>query len=402
MNAVRRWAPPTLLIISFALMTLSIIVRFTAPSLAGAADHLSRVVISVALLAFPVVGVVLLKRLPDNPIGWIFSIGGLAWSVQFLSDAYVKGYVVEGHASGGLADAMVWIVAWTSPIAYGLTVPFLLLLFPTGHPISPRWRPVLWLAAASIGLLVVATALGRNKLDAFPSLMTPYGLGGATADVLDAIRGIGWLLSLVSDVLAAASVVVRFRRSAGTERQQMKWMAFAAALFLVSVFAWAVAEEVAAPLTGAGIIALPIALGVAILRYRLYDIDVIINRTLVYAVMTALLGAAYGAIAIVGSTFLGDSNLTVAGATLVVAGLFRPLRARVQAFIDRRFYRRKYDAARTIAEFNAHLRENRDMESLLQELALVAERSMQPTFVSVWVTAHIRPGSPPRLARDEG
>ena len=395
MRVTRRWAPPVLLALSFALMLLATIVSFRAPSLAraDAAEHATLMFFAGALLAFPIMGVVLLRRVPENAIGWILSIAGLAWAVQRFSEAYVEGYVVDGNASGPLADLMVWILAWTSPIAYGIAATFLPLLFPTGRLPSRRWRPVARLVTASLGLLVVATAVGRNALDDFPTLVTPYGFGGAAAEVLDAIRGIGWLLLVLSVLLAAASVVARWRRSTGVERQQMKWMAFAAALLLVSGLAWGVAEELAGPLSGLAIVALPVALGVAILRYRLYDIDVIINRTLVYTVMTALLGGAYGAIAIGGSTVFGDSSLSVAGATLVVAGLFRPLRAGVQDFIDRRFFRRKYDAAQTIAEFNAHLRENRDIESLLEELALVAERSMQPTFVSVWVSTRIRQGS---------
>jgi hypothetical protein len=392
-SAVRRWAPTILLILSSTLMLLGMITRLRAPSLAGAADHAVRVVFSVALLAFPTVGVVLLKRFPENAIGWIFSIGGVAWSVQLFSDAYVEGYVLEGHASGRFPELMVWILAWTSPISYGMTATFLLLLFPTGHLQSPRWRPVGRLAAASVALLVLATALGRNELDDFPTLVTPYGFGGRAAEVLDALRGIGWLLLLVSVLLAAASVVARFRLSTGVERQQLKWMALAGVLLLGSGLAWGVSEELASPLSALAIAALPTALGIAILRHRLYDIDVIINRTLVYTVMTALLGATYGAIAIGGSTLFGESSVTVAGATLAVAGLFRPLRGRVQDFIDRRFYRRKYDAAQTIAEFNARIREDRDLESLLHELATVAGWSMQPSFVSVWLTTREREGT---------
>jgi hypothetical protein len=392
-SAVRRWASPILLALSFALMLLATITSFGAPSRADPADRASHLVFSVALLAFPIVGVVLLKRLPENAIGWVFSIGGLTWSLQRSSEVYVQGYVVEGHASGQFAELVVWILAWTSPIAYGMTATFLLLLFPTGHLASARWRPVARLASASLGLLVVATAIGRNELDDFPTLMTPYGFGGTTADVLDALRGIAWLLLILSVLLAAASVVARWRSSTGVQRQQMKWMAFAAALLLISSLSWAVSEELASPLSGVAIIALPVALGIAILRHRLYDIDVIINRTLVYAVMTGLLGAAYGAIAIGGSTLFGESSVTIAGATLAVAGLFRPLRGRVQAFIDRRFYRTKYDAAQTIAEFNARIREDRDLESLLHELAMVAGRSMQPSFVSVWLTTREREGT---------
>jgi hypothetical protein len=384
-------------------MVLATITSFSAPSRADPADRASHVVFSVALLAFPIVGVVLLKRLPENAIGWVFSIGGLTWALQRSSEAYVQGYVVEGHASGQFADLVVWILAWTGPIGYGMTATFLLLLFPTGRLASARWRPVARLATASLASLVVATAIGRNELDDFPTLMTPYGFGGTTADVLDALRGIAWLLLILSVLLAAASVVARWRSSAGVQRQQMKWMAFAAALLLISSLSWAVSEELAGPLSGVAIIALPVALGIAILRHRLYDIDVIINRTLVYTLMTGLLGAAYGAIAIGGSTLFGESSLTVAGATLVVAALFRPLRGRVQEFIDRRFYRRKYDAAQTIAEFNARLREGRDLESLVHEIAMVADRSMQPSFVSVWLSTRERKGTSwSRWHGDEG
>jgi hypothetical protein len=297
---------------------------------------------------------------------------------------YVENLVLEENASGAVSDAMVWIAGWSGPIGYVLTAVFLFLLFPTGHLLSRRWLPVAWLAAISFGTLVLGSALGRLELDDYP-LTNPIGFGGDIAQVLDVLRGASWIGILLSIVLAAISMTIRFKRSRGVVRQQLKWVALAGIVLLFASLSWSISETLGAALTGIGFLAVPIAVGIAILRHRLYDIDVIINRTLVYAILTTLLGATYFAVVTGASSLAGDSSIYVAGATLVVAGLFQPLRRTIQAFIDRSFYRTKYDAIRTIDSFALTLRHEIDVEMLTRELISVVGRTMQPAFVTLWL-----------------
>jgi hypothetical protein len=270
----------------------------------------------------------------------------------------------------------------------------LLLLYPTGRLLSRRWRPVAW-AVAAWGLLGLVALVANPEL-ADPGFWDPVGgrgLGGQFATkAIESDVAIGWLLVLLALMLAAtalASLVVRFRRARGVERQQLKWLAYgwglsAAANTLVPV-SWA-----------AGILpwlvnwAVAIAIAVAILRYRLYDIDRLINRTLVYGLLTALLAAVYaGIVLVLGQLFGGISteppSWAVAGATLAVAALFQPARRRIQAVVDRRFNRRKYNAVKTVETFSARLRDEVDLDTLSVELLAVVDQTMQPSKVSLWL-----------------
>jgi hypothetical protein len=301
----------------------------------------------------------------------------------------VENYILAEGAAGGWADFTLWISTWVGTIAYSLIAAFLLLLFPTGRLLSSRWRPALILTVGSVALLVVASMMARD-LDDYERLVNPYAIGGgAVQDILDGVRAVGWILYSISVLLAATSLIVRFRRSRGVERQQMKWMAFAASLLLVTQFSWFISEDLARLLSGLVFMAMPIAVCVAILRYRLYDIDLIINRTLVYGVLTAILGLVYFGLVVVlqqvTQPLTPESDLAVAGSTLAVAALFRPARSRVQSFIDRRFYRHKYDAAQALEEFNARLRDEIDLESLRHELLGVVGDTMQPARASLWL-----------------
>jgi hypothetical protein len=337
---------------------------------------------------YALVGALICARQPWNRIGWLLVVGGLANG----------GYVVVMYATHGqqqLADLPVtWMTGWLFWLTAFITLMFLLLLYPTGRLLSRRWRPVAW-AVGAWGLLGLAAMVANPEL-ADPGFWDPVGgrgLGGQFATkAVESDEALGWLLVLLALVLAATalvSLVVRFRRARGVERQQLKWLVYgwglsAAANTLVPV-SWA-----------AGILpwlvnwAVAIAIAIAILRYRLYDIDRLINRTLVYGALTALLGVVYAGIVLtLGQLFggLGEDppSWAVAGATLAVAALFQPARRRIQRGVDRRFNRRKYDTVKTIEAYSARLRDQVDLDTLSAELLAVVDQTMQPTAASLWL-----------------
>jgi hypothetical protein len=269
---------------------------------------------------------------------------------------------------------------------------FFFLLFPNGRLPSRRWRPVAWLAGFALGGILFGAFAPGSLLTS--EVENPFGAAGTTGDIVAAVYGLGWTLSLIANLAAAISVVVRFRHARGEERLQIKWVAFAAGLnaftfvatYTVLQEVWKDADPVVPIL---GLVAIPIAAAFAIFKRRLYDIDVVINRTLVYGALTAILAGIY-----LGSVLLlqlalrpltEESNLAIAVSTLAVAALFRPARARIQAAVDRRFYRRKYDAARTLERFGTRLRDEVDLDALGSELRRVVTDTMQPASVSLWL-----------------
>ncbi|MDQ3864518.1 MAG: hypothetical protein M3317_13675, partial [Actinomycetota bacterium] len=296
-----------------------------------------------------------------------------------------------------------WVAQWIFIPGAFPTLTFLLLLFPAGRLPTRRWRLVGWLAALSIATTTFGLAFTPGPLPDSPQITNPLGVAPLRGSYLEH-GGIGWLLFMVSVVLSAASLVVRYRGAGGVEREQLKWFAFAGALV---AFGW-VAQELTygseGPLTiGAqllqqvSLVGLPIAVGVAILRYRLYDIDVLINRTLVYGSLTAMLAAFYfGGIVVLQRVFVvltGEkSTLAVVASTILIAALFNPLRRRIQSFIDRRFYRSRYDARRTLESFSAKLRDETDLDALSDDLIGAVRETMQPAHVSLW----LRPDTAPQ------
>ncbi len=315
---------------------------------------------TVIPLAFGLVGAFVASRLPANPIGWLFLGVALVNGVYGL--AY--GWAGNGLPGESLAD---WVASWTSPLTPPLIVAAL-LVFPDGRVPGPRWRWALWAIAPVTALVLVQYALDVESLTAEP-LYTPLFAAGA------------------------AALVVRFRRSHGVERQQVKWFAYSASLvaaylIVAGVFTGLFGGEdsVAAGFVFASVFAfVPGAAGVAILRYRLYDIDVVIRRTLVYGALTATLAAAYLVTVLLIGLTVGESDLAIAVSTLAVAGLFGPARARIQGAVDRRFYRRRYDAARTLELFSARLRDELDLEALGADLNRVVSETVQPEHVSLWL-----------------
>jgi hypothetical protein len=380
MRTVRGW-------LCWVLVGLSVAFTIAAVFLwvDGAADlDVLSLVIATVLVLFPVAGALVVRRSAGNVFGWIFLAIGLSWSLQIFTGAYLETRVLTGRSSGELADFLTWIYSWTGALVFG-TGAVVLMLFPTGKPVSAKWRPAFWLVMGSLVFLTLGLAFSPGELDDFPQLNNPYGIEGA--GFLDVLTVIGWFGMLVGLVLAAASMVVRFRRSRGEERQQLKWVLLASVILMISSVSWLISEELGALATAVGLGALPIAIAIAILKYRLYDIDVVINRALVYGSLTALLALIYGGIVAGASVLAGRSDVTVAAATLAVAGAFRPLRRWVQDFIDRRFYRRKFDVQQTIDGFSAVVRNAIDLPTLTNELASVVNKTMHPRSVSLWVLA---------------
>jgi hypothetical protein len=264
------------------------------------------------------------------------------------------------------------------------------VLFPDGRPLSPRWRPLVWVIVAGALVSLVGSALFPGISDA-PSLRNPLGLSGAAGVTLEQTLRKLFVGLPVAAVAAAVSLIVRFRRARGVERQQLKWLAYAMGVLIVAsvtedswLGGWAAAGADLA------LWAIPAAIGVAILRYRLYEIDRLINRTLVYGLLTVLLAGVYtSAVLALGQVFGGvgrdPPSWAIAGATLAVAALFQPARRRTQQAVDRRFNRRKYNAAKTVEAFSARLRDEVDLDALAAELLAVVDKTMQPTRASLWL-----------------
>jgi hypothetical protein len=388
---------------AFVLWLLFLVVSFAldyttkpVPGAPGPADPLFAVIPA----AFAIVGILILGRQPRNRIGWILVVIGLAWIVPLES---YGGFAYSRDLPGGALFLALSGPTWAPPV--GLMGTILLLRFPSGTLLSPRWKRVEWLALLAISVTVVAIVLTPGDLAdvGYPSLANPLGIDELEPFFNALLAFI--ILIPITIVASAVSLVMRFRRSTGMERLQMKWLTSAAAavalIYLLTMLvsinsAWGGATTPTWMLflqnaSFASFALIPIAIGFAILRYRLYDIDLVINRTLVYGLLTALLVGVYVVLAVglgaaVRSVAEQENNaIVIAASTLAVAALFGPARRRIQAFIDRRFYRRKYDAAQTLEAFSARLREEVDLDSLAGELVGVVRTTMQPSHVSLWL-----------------
>ncbi|HEX6151338.1 hypothetical protein [Nocardioides sp.] len=367
----------------------------------GAPDDESpmvRVAFTLMTLAYLAVGGMVATRLPANPVGWLFCATGFFLGLTTVSFGYAAlalDQVTSRGSETGVLAAWVTSWSWTPPL---LGVPALLfLLFPDGRLLGPRWRWVVGLVAAGLACVVGATALTAGGLtnSPVPNAENPVGLLPRT--LADAIVTVGFLLSLVALLLACCSLVIRVRSSRGVERQQLKWLMWSASLLPVylatGLVRWVLdgsgGGALAELLLVLSLTVVPLAVGAAILRYRLYDIDLVINRTLVYGLLTVTLATAYLTCVLLLRVTLdpltSGSDLAVAASTLAVAALFRPLRRRIQALVDHRFYRARYDASRTIDTFAAHLRDELDLATLSRDLRNVVRDTVHPTQVSVWL-----------------
>jgi hypothetical protein len=401
MNGISRraaaWLAWSLVALSVALLlggiALSRTTGATVPKLAyGGRAELDVAVLSLAtLLAFSVVGAVVASRHPRNAIGWIFCTMGLVVGLNTLAGGYAEYWLTSGFGPRSLGETAAWFASWSwIPLVF-VPTSFLLLLFPDGRPPSPRWRPVAWCAGLGISGFVVGYALEAGPLEDFPQIANPYGIDSPIVEVVGFAAGIAVGGSMVA---SAVSLVMRLRRGGSEQRQQIKWLAYGGAVVVGAIFVsgfiaiWS--AEVSIAVISLALLGLPIFTGIAIARHRLYDIDLLINRTLVYGSLTVLLASAYvGGVVGLQAVFRAltgqESTLAVVASTLAIAALFGPLRRRVQALVDRRFYRRKYSAAKTLAAFNTRLREETDLQALSGDLVGVARKTVQPAHVSLWL-----------------
>jgi hypothetical protein len=354
--------------------------------------------IAVLAAANAVVGALIAARRPEHPIGWLLLASGLLIGTAQFAGQYAYYALVTRPGSLPFGQAMLRLAGWPNNAGFGLVV-FLLLLFPTGRLLSPRWRPVARFATAVYVANVVGYAFAPGP-QVFGPLANPLGIE-AFADAVAAVaQAVASGLGLVTLVAAVASLVLRLRRAQGVERLQLKWFCSAAALFpiivgLAIVFPRLGSDRVDGLIVTLPLLALPVSIGIAVLRYRLYDIDRLINRTLVYGLLTALLAVVYaGIVLVLGQLFGGVAgnppSWAVAGATLAVAAMFQPARHRIQAVVDRRFNRRKYDAAKTVEAFTARLRDEVDLDTLSTELLAVVDQTTQPTMASLWLRSSVQ------------
>ncbi len=376
-------------------LTLALMAAGEAFVIAADAGGGAGVFIWAIALAFSLVGTLIATRHPGNAIGWIFLSVGVTAGLGQLAGGYADYWTGGNGGSKALGEAAASYanLSWIPFILVPAT--FLLLLFPNGRLLSRRWRKVAWCAGLGIAGAFVTTLLTPGALDDYPQLTNPYGV---SSSVIDPLTGLSFLLLLVGLGGSSASLVVRYRRATGEQRQQIKWLAMAGALAAAIIPIGTIASDAVGAVAYVpimlSVVGLPAAAGIAILRYRLYDIDVVINRTLVYGTLTATLAATYlGSVLLFQLALSGltqDSGLAVAGSTLAVAALFRPARTRIQEAVDRRFFRRRYDAQRTLESFSARLRDQVDLAALDAELRGVVAETMQPAHVSLWLR-----GAPP-------
>jgi len=385
--------------LAWGLAVLAVVLMLSSSALTIVSDSgggFGTVFIWAIALVFSAVGALIASRQPDNAIGWILLAAGVAAGLGELAHSFAEYWLAGkgGPEALGKAAALYASLSWMPFIL--LPVTFLLLLFPDGRLLSPKWRWIAWCAALGIGGSFIAQALIPGKIEDFPQLMNPIGIDHPLRDLFEGLSALAVVIGILG---SSAALILRFRRSRGDQRQQMKWLALAGAVAAVTlIVAVSVYDVVGANAANAAImlsvLGLPAATGIAILRYRLYDIDVVINRTLVYGALTATLAAVYvGSVLILQLALSGlthDSGLAVAVSTLAVAWLFRPARGRIQAVVDRRFYRRKYDAARTVESFGARLRDEVSLDTLSAELRTVVLDTVQPAHVSLWLRGGVQ------------
>jgi len=355
---------------------------------------------TVVAVTFPALGLLILSRRPQHPIGWLFCVAGFAAGLDHFCGEYaIYTQQAEPNSLPG-GEISAWIVSWLW-VPFNAVLVYVALLFPDGRPPSKRWRPVVWLVGIAVVVGVTVAALLPVPVCNVCSIENPLGIEGleSVSDLIDPLIEAFWygVLGLV----AVASLYVRFRHAGGVERQQIKWLAYAASLVVLgTTLAYGVygvtgarwTWQVGITLLAVGLVGTPIAVGIAISRYRLYEIDTLINRTLVYGALTAALAMLYlGGVATTQVIFRAltgqeeQPQLAIVVSTLVIAALFTPLRRRIQGFIDRRFYRRKYDARRTLEAFSAKLRDETDLDALSGDLVGVVRETIQPAHVSLWL-----------------
>jgi hypothetical protein len=361
---------------------------------------------TVVAVTFPALGLLIVSRRPEHPIGWLFCGAGLVAGLDHFCGEYAIYALLAQPDTLPAGQAAAWMSSWLWVPSNALLV-YVVLLFPDGRLPSQRWRPFAWLVGIAIVVGITVAALLPVPVCNVCSIENPLGIKGleSVSELADALSEAFWYgLGLV----VVASQFLRFRRASGLEHQQIKWLGYAASVALLgAILTYGVYSatgawwtwQVGLTLLAVGFVGAPIAVGIAISRYRLYEIDTLINRTLVYGALTVLLAVVYfggvTGIQAIFRTLTGQEQqpqLAIVVSTLVIAALFNPLRRRIQAFTDRRFYRSKYDAAKTLEAFSAKLRSETDLDALSDDLTSVVRETMQPAHVSLW----LRSDKPPK------
>ncbi|TDO56187.1 hypothetical protein EV651_113213 [Kribbella sp. VKM Ac-2571] len=388
-------------LLAWGLFGIFVVLAAATPVLVAIRNgHASDALVALGI-GFALVGALVASRQPANAVGWLL----LAAAVALGLDTFTTVYANRSSSPG--AQWAGWLNSWLLFVWLYVPALFLPLVFPAGRLLSRRWRLVVGLGVGAVGADIIGAAFTPGVLE-IPSdrpIRNPLGIGGPVGDALAWLSATAELLAAGTLVLGALSVFLRLRRAHGRERQQVTWFAYICIVALVPFVVLALAGLVAGDdvppwlnvvqvvawwsLVALLLIGLPSAIGIAILRHRLYDIDIVINRTLVYATLTLTLGTAYlGSVLLlqlVLNPLTQGSDLAVAMSTLAVAALFRPARRRIQLLVDRRFFRRRYDAARTLAAFGARLRDELDIDALGTDLQAVVHDTMQPVHVALWL-----------------
>jgi hypothetical protein len=398
------WLAWSLCALSLALTALSLLLLALNRSDPNAHIYEYWQVDTLVPVSFSIIGAIIASRLPANPLGWLFCAAACVAAVDHFSAEYALYALRAQPTSLPAGEALAWLASWAW-ILYAGCIALSLLLFPNGRPPSSRWR---WLAWLSVFLTIagaVWVAFSPGVIGNLGSIRNPLGIEGLPSG----FKPVQTIMLALLFVAALSTLVVRLRRARGIERQQIKWPAFTVVMVAGSnvLYDTPISEAIGLRwLEWVGyvvfipaLIGFPIFMGIAIVRYRLYEIDTLINRTLVYGALTVMLGLVYftgvTATQAIFRTFTGQEEqpqLAIVISTLVIAALFNPLRHRVQAFIDSRFYRRKYDARKTLEAFSAKLRDETDLDALSEDLVGVVKETMQPARVSLW----LRPELPPR------
>jgi hypothetical protein len=381
----------SLFVLSVLLAAAALVLNLGRPQYADLTATTGQLLLAPVFLLFGWFGALIVARQSNHPIGWVLCAFGFMLGLgSFASEYAIYGLISHPRAAPGAA-ALAWFTFWTGNVYLALLAA-LLVLFPSGRPLSPRWRWVLWLA----GISTVFTIIGAVSLWPLRGAVLLHVHLPQPGGVLGMVYTVAAWGPVVAALAAVVSLAARFHRARGAERQQLKWLAYAGGMVVLCFFvpaavADAVGSELVGDLVFAALLApVPVAVGVAILKHHLYDIDRLINRTLVYGLLTALLGGIYAGVALLPGQLFGGlaaepPTWVVAGATLAVAALFQPARRRIQQLVDRRFNRRKYNATKTIEAYSARLRDQIDLDTLSSELLAVVDQTMEPTQVSLWL-----------------
>jgi hypothetical protein len=380
-------------VVAWALWTFDIAVVIAFAVIPRGTMHVGDVAGLSFVVVFASTGSLVAARVPRNPAGWLMSLAAFSFVVGGLCSAVYES--VRDGGPSGVATFTAWVSTWVWTAGVAPAATFLLLLFPDGHLPSRRWLPVAWLSALAPGAVILGLAVNPGTIED-TDVANPIGV--PAPHFIQVVIGAGLALLGVCTLLCCASLVVRYRNAGHQQRQQLKWLAWAVPVLLVFLLASALVQtghksgsavDLGNALSSVGLMVVPIAIACAILRSRLYDIDVVINRTLVYATLTVTLAVVYLTSVLLLRLALqpltGKSDLAVAVSTLAVAALFRPLRSRVQTVVDRRFYRRRYDASLTLQSFTGRLRQEVDLETVSDDLRSVVRDTLHPTHMTLWL-----------------